>query len=400
MEVEETSESSQKSMKGEARIGRPSDVVKNATCRRECNKFLTFANEEENRGFYLDLNAEDTSSSIKNDNTFYHFDNFEHVKSRDDLACKNDSVRVWEGLKRNNYMSAPRGVVPVPVPVPVPMPIKVPKARGRKKCNDVMMKKKKKELGFAKVAAPSGLLNELNPGIINHVRNSKQVYSIIKAVVRSETTEKNTLDVHTSSRMEEKNLTNKDDHDELELKLSSSHTVASENASCLSNEESGNLTSVTSLSSKAANIASQWLELVNQDINGRLAALRQSKKRVRTVITKELPLLTSKELSSNKASANAHADRWSTIFEQMEKSLSEEETILENWLNQVNNMQLHCERGLSNSLYTISEGTDRMGNNGLWEAHISDKDLAVRAAAASIYSTCNFLLTMGNQPCC
>lgn len=36
------------------------------------------------------------------------------------------------------------------------------------------------------IAAPSGLLNGLNPGIINHVRNKKQVHSIIEALVRSE----------------------------------------------------------------------------------------------------------------------------------------------------------------------------------------------------------------------
>ncbi|CAA2982438.1 uncharacterized protein LOC111379221 [Olea europaea subsp. europaea] len=42
---------------------------------------------------------------------------------------------------------------------------------------------------FAKFATPSGLLNGLNPGIINHVRNSKQVHSIIEALVRSERSE-------------------------------------------------------------------------------------------------------------------------------------------------------------------------------------------------------------------
>lgn len=39
---------------------------------------------------------------------------------------------------------------------------------------------------FTKVAAPSGLLEELNPGILNRPRNSKQVYSIIEALVRGE----------------------------------------------------------------------------------------------------------------------------------------------------------------------------------------------------------------------
>ncbi|KAI3470963.1 hypothetical protein Pfo_027626 [Paulownia fortunei] len=461
-------------------------------CTEESNKLLTSAKNEKNRGFDLDLNAEDMSSSINND-PFYPFKNYEHLKSKDDSDCGSSvgpldekySMRVWKGLKQNNYLSTPYGAVPMPIP----------KTRGRKKNNNDVMKKKielaKKEQvdRFAKVAAPSGLLNGLNPGIINHVRNSKQVHSIIEALVRSERTEnqrsgskqgsqiknaagelterEDPVDMHRSgvnrsalsrgyvllerrqmgdyafaksnylnsevtrgdddsylgeTRIFERmpsqcNIGNKEDG--LALKLSSSVAVASENISCLSNEESGNLTSVTSLSIKAANVASQWLELLNQDIRGRLAALRRSKKRVRAVITTELPLLLSREFSFNiekdsyvtkgstlcdpdKASADAHVVRWSTLFGQMDKALSEEESYLENWLNQVKEMQLHSERGFcNNSLYNASQETGPMGNNNrLGEAHDSEKDLAVRAAAASIYSTCNFLLTMENLPCC
>ena len=46
--------------------------------------------------------------------------------------------------------------------------------------------KVKKVDKFSMVAAPSGLLDELNPGIMSRVRNSEQVYSIIWAMVRSE----------------------------------------------------------------------------------------------------------------------------------------------------------------------------------------------------------------------
>lgn len=73
------------------------------------------------------------------------------------------------------------------------------------------------------------------------------------------------------------------------------------------------------------------------------AALRRSKRRVQAVITTELPHLLSREFSSNlekdsyttkgstlsdpdKASADAHAVRWTTLFEQMDKALSEEES--------------------------------------------------------------------------
>ncbi|KAK4385240.1 hypothetical protein Sango_2648000 [Sesamum angolense] len=278
-----------------------------------------------------------------------------------------DSMRVWKGLKQNNYMSALHGAVPMPVPKP----------RGRKKFNNDMMKKKielaKKEQvdRFARVAAPSGLLNGLNPGIINHTRTFSWMPS-------------------------ECNRENEDD--KFALKLSSSAKVATGDASCLSNEESADLSSVTSLSVKA---------------------LKRSKKRVRAVITTELPLLMSREFSSNldkeayttkgssfchpdQATADAHSVRWSTLFAQMDKALSDEESHLESWLNQVKEMQLHCEKGLyKNSLSHASLQTGPTGNdNRSGEANNSENDLAIRSAAASIYSTCNFLLSMENPPCC
>lgn len=281
-------------------------------CIQESSKILHYAKETKNRGLDLDLNAEDMSSSINNDH-FYPFKNYENLKSRDDSECassmgpldEKDSMRVWKGLKQNNYMSTPYGAKPMPAP----------KTRGRKKNNNDVMKRKielarKEQVDrFAKVAAPSGLLNGLNPGIINHVRNSKQVHSIIEALVKSEQTEnrlcsskpgnhvKNGKGELTDSRSGQScgdtllerrqmrdyalfskscywnskvtrgdddafigdgtilermtsqgNVENKDDV--LALKLSSSITVASENASCLSNEESGNHTSVNSLSVK------------------------------------------------------------------------------------------------------------------------------------------------------
>lgn len=73
-----------------------------------------------------------------------------------------------------------------------------------------------------------------------------------------------------------------------------------------------------------------------------LSALRRSKKKVRAVITTELPFLISKEFSSNQesepnlittsadgfstdATAEMHRARWSALFDQMDKALSEEE---------------------------------------------------------------------------
>ncbi|KAL3622043.1 hypothetical protein CASFOL_034239 [Castilleja foliolosa] len=388
----------------------------------------TIVNDSNTRAFSLDLKTNDISSSINN--PFFPFKNYESSRSRDELECgssvgpldEKDSMHIWKGLKQNNFMSSLNRSAPVSIPKP----------RGRKKLNnnnknDVM--KKRMELAkreqvdrFARVAAPSGLLNGLNPGIINHVRNSKQVHSIIEALVRSEKNENRSKKCNQDvSSLGVNDNTSRlfpgvskmsffpdagiargyEDDEKLALKLSMSVTVVSENNSCLSNNQSGSFGSVNALSVKAANVASQWLELLNHDIKGRLAALRRSKKRVRDVITTELPLLMSTEFSSNcfdQATADAHSVRWGSLFEEMDKALSDEESQLENWLNQVKEMQLHCDKGLyKSSLYNASQEKAPIANDiRSGEANKLERDLEVRAAAASIYSTCNFLLSMGN----
>ncbi|CAI9772161.1 unnamed protein product [Fraxinus pennsylvanica] len=454
----------------------------------ESNKLPSSGNEQKSRGLSIDLNAEDISSSVNHD-PFYLYKNYENLKSRDDSDCassvgpmeEKDPMRVWNKMKQNNYLSTSYAAVPMPKP------------RGRKSRSEMIKRKielAKKEQAdkFARIAAPSGLLNGLNPGIINHVRNSKQVHSIIEAMVKSAKTDDqdagskqanqrkggtkefserknlenmNSAGVHCYELNHEDNLSgrwkmsvypslsksvslnsyltrgdgesykaetrisggvpsqyNPENDDGLALKLSSSLTAASENTCSLSNEESANFSSVTSLSFKAANAASQWLELLQQDIKGRLAALRRSKKRVRAVVYTELPLLVSREFTSNheidmhitkgsivwhpdKATADAHFVRWSTLFGQMDKTLCEEENLLESWLKQVKEMQLHCEWGLykSDGPRTLQQ-TGSIGNAcRLGEADNSERDLAVMAAAASIYSTCNFFSSLENLPC-
>ncbi|GFQ04414.1 hypothetical protein PHJA_002585300 [Phtheirospermum japonicum] len=450
LEVEETSDSSEKRMKkmrdlesvfrseaqairGESKTAHPNTNSDS----RELDLNVKNGNDSKIRAFDLDLNTEDISSSIND--PFFPFKNYERSRPRDELECgssvgpldEKDSMRVWKGLKQNNFMSTLNRSAPTSIPKP----------RGRKKLNnninnnnnDAMKKKmelaKKEQVDrFARVAAPSGLLNGLNPGIINHVRNSKQVHSIIEALVRSEKNENrnkkcnqdvNSLGVNDNTSglfpgdyggffsktgfvPYAEIARGYEDDEKLALKLSSSVMVGSENNSCLSNDESGNFGSVNSLSVKAANVASQWLELLNQDIKGRLAALRRSKKRVGAVITTELPLLMAKEFSSNcfdRATADAHSARWGSLFEQMDKALSVEESQLENWLNQVKEMQLHCDKGLyKSSLYNASQEKAPIANDTRsGESHKIERDLAVRAAAASIYSTCNFLLSMENS---
>ncbi|XVF41203.1 hypothetical protein PTKIN_Ptkin01aG0261400 [Pterospermum kingtungense] len=444
----------------------------------------------------LDLNAEDVSSSI-NHETIRH----KHVRSlkpKDVSECgssidpveEKDSLRVWKEMKQNGFLSSSHGGISMQSGLLSSSHggIPVPKQRGRKSMNDVLKKKmelaKKEQVDrFTRIAAPSGLLNGLNPGIINHVRNRKQVHSIIEALVKSEklehlhserepashlksgtkdddckkdhgnmddsglhrfssynedgpsyTTFMNTkardhlVPMHNpfSSIYEERSgdadssmVDSVNEDDALTLKLSSS-AKASENASSVSNEESATFTGASSLSVKAATVASQWLELLQQDIKGRLSALRRSKKKVQAVITTELPFLISKEFSSNQgngpnivtnfadgfshdAAAEMHRARWSALFDQMDKALSEEEKQLESWLNQIKAMQLHCDQGLQhmhlNVLYSLPQLGGSENNIRSVIGDSFDRELAVRAAAASIYSTCNFLLSKENVPC-
>ncbi|KMT15177.1 hypothetical protein BVRB_3g062900 [Beta vulgaris subsp. vulgaris] len=443
-------------------------------------------------GNRLDLNAEDVASSVNYD-PFYTNRSQNNLKTRDTSNSgkstgrleDKDALRKWKEMKKNGFMSSSYGYGGIPA---------APKQRGRKSKNEAfkqkMEKAKKEQIDrFTKIAAPSGLLNGLNPGIINHVRNSKQVHSIIQALVRSEKqetlrqasetraesrelAERNTLQenikfsglhgsglsyaVSSFSSMPENTLLyenhfshngsvlfssedrsgcrdseerrycannsyskNYSEDNVHALKLASL-TKVSESTSCMSNEESANGSSVDTLSVKAATVASQWLQLLHQDIKGRLAALRRSKKRVRAVITTELPSLLSKEFPSNqenelyvvkdfatgyssKATAELHQSHWGKLFNQMDSKLSDEEKQLESWLDQVNSMMLHCDQGLQHVNWkTISE-MQHMGivdNDLRSKLNDPEKDLSVRAAAASIYSTCNFLSSRENVSCC
>ncbi|XP_022747793.1 uncharacterized protein LOC111297340 isoform X2 [Durio zibethinus] len=384
------------------------------------------------KGVGLDLNGKDVSSSINHESTCHK--HVKNLKPTDVSECgssvgpveENDSLRIWKEMKQNGFLSSSHGSISMQngllssshggifmqngLPSSSHGGITVPKQRGRKSKNDELKKrmelaKKEQADRFTKIAAPSGLLNGLNPGIINHVRNRKQVHSIIEALVKREKLENLHSETKQASHVKGGNKDDggKKDHgnmndsgfhrlsyyhedghpnttsmtkiargylvpmhkplssiseerygdgvssrvdpvsedDALALKLSSS-TKASENGRSLSNDESTNFTSASSLSVKAATVASKWLELLQQDIKGRLSALQRSKKKVLAVITTELPFLISKEFSSSQgidpniirnsadgfsldATAEMHRARWSALFDQMDKSLSEEE---------------------------------------------------------------------------
>ncbi|KAK6932915.1 hypothetical protein RJ641_035809 [Dillenia turbinata] len=420
------------------------------------------------------VNAEVVSNS-ENNNPFFPYKFHDHFKARDVLECgsstgpieEKDPRTVWEEMKKNGFLSSSYGGIPMP------------KQRQRKSKNDMLRKrieqaKQERVDRFTKIAAPSGLLNGLNPGIINHVRNSKQVHSIIEAIVKSGKTENQTVGTNEAYRLKsgtteisdgkkvvqnayaagtnQLNMSHEDDtkflgsrqgpYDRLEdkcgyrelsvdrnmdcsktyashpnldsednvLALKSSATIMSDN---LSHEEP------SSLAVKAATVASQWLRLLQQDIKGRLAALRRSKKRVRDVIHIELPFLIAKEFPSNSendpcitkssvfrcsktATTDLHLAKWGKLFDQMDKALLEEEKQLEMSLKKINDMQLHCEQGLQhNPCWNVGHVFQEMGEDcsRLGKADSLERDLAVRAAAASIYSTCNFLLSTENVSC-
>ncbi|KAK7384950.1 hypothetical protein VNO78_30653 [Psophocarpus tetragonolobus] len=478
-------------------VARPLDLnteaCKNGGCAEDFSKDLVSEKQEKgngnlvvSRGINVDLNAEDVTSSVNLEpaNSSKGRDPFKSKDVSESASCvgpseEKDPMTKWQQMKEYGFWSPSHAGIPKP------------KQRGRKSKNEMLKKKmdlaKREQVNrFTKIAAPSGLLNELNPGIINHVRNRKQVLSIIENLVRSEKHESTcgaskqaSHRIHGSleaCKRDQENVAGVGDHqvayaceegafhsssgnrqarkfpgimndtsslilegkvcdrdkgtlqkgslkscliqstnvaedDVLALKLSS-ETRASMSSTTLSNEESSNVTMVSSLSLKAATVASQWLELLHQDIKGRLSALRRSRRKVRSVITTELPFLLSKEFANNqdcdpytmKVSsrlptskiADLHRERWSALFDHMDEALSEEEKQLESWLNQVKEKQLLCDQGIQHVNWSTAFGLQQSGNsehNFRASFDNSEKELAVNAAAASIYSTCNFLLS-------
>ncbi|CAN1145078.1 hypothetical protein LINPERHAP2_LOCUS14494 [Linum perenne] len=306
------------------------------------------------------------------------------------LKVWRDDKENWTSSQRNRLIASSRyGGIPVP---------------NRQERNDTVKKRmelaKKEEVDrLAKIAAPSGLLNGLNLGIINHVRNSKQVRTIIGSLVSSEKLENGREEsskrtgVNAGSLVQQSIHTHGKGSNPLCSKSSSSSIKVSKKSTSVSKSKSTDAKNVSCLAFKSATVASEWLELLRQDTEGRLIALQRSRNRVRDVIATELPLLISNKFStSNKGNAAMHKAKWTKLFVQMDTALSEQQIQLESLLNQLKEMQLQCDQGLQNSqlLLRISE---RYG------MEISKKELTVRAAAASIYSTCQLVMSKENVPC-
>jgi hypothetical protein len=141
------------------------------------------------RSLNMDLNA-----NTYEYNPFYPYKKLGLFKSTDPSECgsttgpieeENGPLKLWNQMKENGFLSSTQ------------REIIAPKPRGRRPKRKTEEETRKRIVHlqneqascFAKAAAPSGLLSGLNPGIINHVRNSKQVYSIIEAMVHSEKVE-------------------------------------------------------------------------------------------------------------------------------------------------------------------------------------------------------------------
>ncbi|MCH95157.1 hypothetical protein A2U01_0016131, partial [Trifolium medium] len=120
------------------------------------------------KGINVDLNAEDDTSSVNVEPASFQREHG-HFQSKDVSESgssagppkEKDSMRIWMEMKRNGFISSVHGGIPVP------------KKRGRKSKTEILEQKmelaKREQINrFTKIAAPSGLLNDLNPGIINH----------------------------------------------------------------------------------------------------------------------------------------------------------------------------------------------------------------------------------------
>ncbi|CAN7020490.1 unnamed protein product [Brassica oleracea var. botrytis] len=266
---------------------------------------------------------------------------------------RQESMRQWMEMKRNGYLSGPLGG-----PV-ASRPRKRKKRRGGDDSSKVPNKKKDQHVVVA--APPSGLLTWLKPGIIRDVRSKEQVYSALDALIRDSAREDRALD-----------------------------SKVSDHAISLTNTEQAKLLAV-----EAATIASQWLEFLHQDLRERLSAVKESRKRVDDTLKAELPLLvssskesTSGDVSLDKDVTEAHRMKWSAKFDEFKKRLHDEEIDLDSTLNHVKDTQSRCNEGLRQ----MNEAS--LGKDGTSQ----ETNLAVQAAAASIFSTCRYLLSKMKPP--
>ncbi|KAJ0979205.1 hypothetical protein J5N97_014679 [Dioscorea zingiberensis] len=346
-----------------------------------------------------------------------------------------EALRIWKEMKRNGFLSSSHGGLSM---------AKHLDPQCSKKKYDVQKKKaertkKEKVDRFTKFAPPSESLSGFKPGIINHVKNTEQVRSKIEATLQSA----NLYSQIKNGYSDLLGVGSVENNDKSKEQKNAYHLACNQFTLSLSNpvsyisaippcntecdntpkspldvtikseksmggsydEPSANKKTVNILSLKGAFLASLWLELLQLNIQWRLAVLRRSKKRLRNVINAELPCLLSVEFSSNQGSrpcsehssiVDIHLRQWKSLYNQMGIVLNEDEKHLENWLIQVQKMKVRCDKGLK---YASADGLPLTCSSEDARLRIPDKlelECLIRAAAASIYSTCNLIVTRKN----
>lgn len=270
-----------------------SSLLPETTERSQNSRVKSFA------GLNLDLNVADVSDSTEH-NPFHPYRNLGQARPADPSECgsttgpaeESEPLRRWKEMKQNGFLTSSHGGIP-PVPKQRGRPSKRRKEEEQKNKSETA--KREQVNRFTKITSPSGLLSGLNPGIINHVRNSKQVHSIIEAIVRSEkadglangaeprrgnkdgrdrqagrvnlpsnklfsfsvpeskgeTSEQGSEDERLRNGHVSSHASSRGEDDSLALKLATGGTMPSENVSSLSTEDApGNRDSVGSLSIK------------------------------------------------------------------------------------------------------------------------------------------------------
>ncbi|XP_056863878.1 uncharacterized protein LOC108851026 [Raphanus sativus] len=280
-----------------------------------------------------------------------------------------ESMRQWKEMKQNGFLSGALGG---------PVASRPRKSRRRRRGDSSKKGNQVPDTKDQHVTAPppSGLLTGMKPGIIRHVRSKEQVYSVLESLIRN--ADSNARDSTRQDKLSDHDIPFTDPEQ------------------------------AKSLAVEAATVASQWLDFLHQDLSERLSAAQDSRNRVDDTLKAELPLLVSSanqesstsggDVSLDETVTEAHQMKWSAKFDEFKKQLQDQEKDLETALNQVKDMQSQCNEGLRQmkeaSFLALLQYMCSLGKDSTNQ----ETNLAVQAAAASIFSTCRYLLSKMKPP--
>ncbi|KAK8952890.1 hypothetical protein KSP40_PGU007774 [Platanthera guangdongensis] len=296
---------------------------------------------------------------------FYPYKKLGQVESADPSECGsttgpieiNESMRKWNEMKQNGFVST----FQVKSLIPLAQKFKPTKKNNENIKKKVDTTRRKQSNMHTMVSASSQILSGLNPGIIKHVRNSKQVNSILKAMLQNEMLEKQETE-RSNSEIERgtnkvcngwKAHSNASAHGHLELSLNKPLNPCSSNKKQYNDPkmpkpefplECDDDSLTLKLSSSATTMVAVHADKTtnadlstNQEDISSLSykALKRSKKRVKNAILKELPCIFVRDPhskqhngGSTKETLDEHLVRWKALFSQMEMSLILEENQL------------------------------------------------------------------------